>query len=169
VVSFGVAPVRGGRVVVGESVHQLVASAVASSPASMKIHQILPRDLEDAPTTEVALDLLRGALDGRFLLAWYAEVELAFLRRLFGGRRRSWARRTVDVRGLVVELEGLDPDARLGLSVTAERYGVPVASPHEALDDALVTAQLFLVAASRLEARGDGAVRDLLRLARRGS
>jgi DNA polymerase III epsilon subunit-like protein len=41
-----------------------------------------------------------------------------------------------------------------------------VASPHEALDDALVAAQLFLVLASKLEARGFGSVRSLLKLTR---
>ncbi|MGH2637421.1 MAG: 3'-5' exonuclease [Actinomycetota bacterium] len=166
VVSFGVVPVRGGRVVLGESVHRLVGSAVPSTPTSMKIHQILPRDLEDALPEAAAASALRAELDGRFVLTWYADVEIAFLRRIFGGGARTWSRRTVDVRRLAVAFEGASPDARFGLSVTAERYGVPVANPHEALDDALVTAQLFLVLATKLEGRGFGSVRSFLRLTR---
>ena len=166
IVSFGVVPVRRGRVVLGESVHQLVVPEVPSSPESMKVHRILPRDLEVAPSLGVARELLRRAIERRFLVTWYAEVEVAFLERIFGGRRRSWVRRTVDTRRLAIELEGKDPDVREGLSSAAERYGVPVASPHEALDDALVTAQLFLVLASKLEARGLGATRKLLHLTR---
>jgi DNA polymerase-3 subunit epsilon len=166
VVSFGVVPVIGGRVIVGEGIHQLVAPAVPSSPVSMKIHRILPRDLAEAPALEGARERLRAELAGRYLLAWYAGVELAFLRRMFGGRRRAWIRRTVDVRDLAIAVEGADPDVRFGLSTTAERYGVPVANPHEAFDDALVTAQLFLVLAARLEAAGGGSARDLLRLTR---
>ena len=53
-----------------------------------------------------------------------------------------------------------------GHAFAAERYGVPVAAPHEALDDALVTAQLFLVLASKLEAKGLGSTKRLLRLTR---
>lgn len=166
VVSFGVVPVRAGRVVVGESLHQLVIPAVASTTASMKIHQILPRDLERAASPDAAGAILRDALERRFLLAWYADVELAFLRRTFGGRPRTWSSRTIDVRRLALELEHADPDSRYGLSVTADRYGVPVANPHEALDDALVTAQLFLVLASKLEVRGFGSVRSYLKLTR---
>lgn len=166
IVSFGVVPVRRGRVVLGESVHQLVVPEVPSSPESMKVHRILPRDLEVAPSLEVARELLRRSLEGRFLLAWYAEVEVSFLERIFGGRRRSWVRRTLDARRLAIELEGQDPDVRESLSRAAERYGVPVAAPHEALDDALVTAQLFLVLASKLEARGVGSTKRLLRLTR---
>jgi DNA polymerase-3 subunit epsilon len=164
VVSFGVVPVVGGRVLAGEGLHQLVAPAVPSSPVSMKIHRILPRDVADAPSLEGARDRLAAALARRYVLAWYAGVELAFLRRMFGGRRRWWVRRTVDVRDLAIAVEGADPDVRFGLTTTAERYGVPVADPHEAFDDALVTAQLFLVLATRLEADGRGSMRDLLRL-----
>lgn len=164
VVSFGVVPVRAGRVVVAEAVHQLVVPEIPSSATSMKIHRIMPQDLVDAPPLEVARDRLREALDGRFLLAWYADVELAFLRRIFGGLERTWRRRTVDARKLAIELEGAHPDVRYSLSSVAERYGVPVASPHEALDDALVTAQLFLVLATKLELAGLGTTRSLLSL-----
>lgn len=166
IVSFGVVPVRGGRVVVGESVHRFVVPEVPSSPGSMRIHGILPKDLADAQPLPVAGETLRGALGGRFVLAWFASVEIGFLRRLYGGRRRSWVRRTIDVRQLAIELEHLDQDVRQSLSSAAERYGIPVARPHEALDDAMVTAQLFLVLAARLEERGFGSTRSFLRLTR---
>jgi DNA polymerase-3 subunit epsilon len=166
VVSFGVVPVREGRVVVGEAVHQLVLSEVPSSAESMRIHGILPKDLAHAQPFPVAGQALRLALAGRFLLAWFASVEIGFLGRLYGGRRRSWVRRTIDVRQMAIELEHLDQDVRQSLSSAAEHYGVPVANPHEALDDAMVTAQLFLVLADRLEQRGLGTARSLLRLTR---
>jgi DNA polymerase III subunit epsilon len=166
VVSFGVVPVREGRVVVGEAVHQLVLSAVPSSAESMRIHGILPKDLAHAQPLSVAGQTLRLGLAGRFLLAWFASVEIGYLGRLYGGRRRSWVRRTIDVRQMAIELEHLDQDVRQSLSSAAKHYGVPVAHPHEALDDAIVTAQLFLVLACRLEERGLGTVRSFLRLTR---
>ncbi len=167
VVSFGVVPVERGRVVLGGAVHRFVVPPLPSSPIAMRIHQILPQDLEGAPTIEEARGLLSRCLHGRFLLAWYADVEVAFLSRIFGVGQRTWWRRTVDVRRLALALEPEPrPGVRFGLSAVAERHGVPVSRPHEALDDALVTAQLFLVLASRLEARGRGTVRGLLRLTR---
>ncbi|MGZ4146435.1 MAG: hypothetical protein ACXVPL_01905, partial [Actinomycetota bacterium] len=111
---------------------------------------------------------LAAALAGRFVLAWFAELEIAFLARIFGTRRRPWRRRTVDVRALTLALEGLSVDNRMTLTAAAERFGVPVASPHDALDDALVAAQLFLVVAARLERAGAGTVGDLVRLTRGG-
>jgi DNA polymerase III subunit epsilon len=166
VVSFGVVPVRAGRVVVGEAVHQLVLPEVPSSAESMRIHGILPKDLANAQPFSVAGQTLRLALAGRFVLAWFASVEIGFLGRVYGGRRRSWVRRTIDVRQMAIKLEHLDQDVRQSLSSAAERYGVPVANPHEALDDAMVTAQLFLVLADRLEERGFVTARSFLRLTR---
>jgi DNA polymerase III epsilon subunit-like protein len=55
---------------------------------------------------------------------------------------------------------------RFTLSATAERYGVPAENPHVALDDALVTAELFLVLATKLEERGFGRTSSFLRLTR---
>lgn len=165
--SFGVVPVDGGRVALTGAKHRYVVPAVPSSAISMRIHQILPRDLEGAPTIEQARDSLSRVLHGRFLLTWFADVEVAFLAKIFGVRPRTWARRTVDVRELAPALEGeRRPGVRFTLSAVAERYGVPVATPHDALDDALVTAMLFLMLATKLEARGFGSVRSFLRLTR---
>ena len=165
IVSFGAVPVREGRVMAGESVHRLVVPEVPSSSESMTIHGILPRDLEGALPLGEGKAALAAALDRRFVVAWYANVEIDFLGRLLGGRR-SWVRRTIDVRQLVIELEGFDQEIRQSLSSAAEHYGVPVANPHEALDDAMVTAQLFLIVAARLEARGTSTIGSLLSLTR---
>jgi DNA polymerase-3 subunit epsilon len=60
----------------------------------------------------------------------------------------------IDVRDMAIVIDGAPPGARrnrgYALTQTAERFGVPVSDPHEALDDALVTAQLFLVLAARM-------------------
>jgi DNA polymerase-3 subunit epsilon len=166
VLSFGIVPIRGGRIVLRDAVHQLVEPHVAPSPTSMTIHGILPAELVGAPSMLEARQTLRSALAGRFLLAWYAEVEIAFLSRIFAMRSGSWRRRTVDARRLVLALEGRPGHTRETLAGTAARYGIPVTSPHQALDDALVTAQLFLVLASRLEEHGRSRVGDLIALCR---
>jgi DNA polymerase-3 subunit epsilon len=168
VVSFGVAPVAGGRVALAGAVHQLVSPVVSVSSASVRIHQLLPSDLAGAPELAEARRALAGALEGRFVVAWFADLEIAFLARIFGTSRRSWRRRAVDVRRLAIAAESLPGDSRLTLSGAARRFGVPVASPHDALDDALVAAQVFLVLAGRLERVGIRRVRDLILLSAGG-
>jgi DNA polymerase-3 subunit epsilon len=169
VVSFGVVPVRHGRVVMAETVHQLVRSAIPPSPRSQTIHQLRPQDLAGSPGLEEAGRILDRAIAGRYLLVWFADVEVNFLASIFGGGKRRWRRRTIDVRRLAIAADGDDVDrgAGYGLGATARRYGVPVAAPHEALDDALVTAQLFLVLVGKVTGRPDPTIRQLLRLGRR--
>lgn len=168
IVSYGLVPIELGRVLVGMARHQLVRPPKEPSPRSQTVHLLRPVDLADAPDAAAAAGELRAALSGRLVLAWFAEVEIAFLRGLYGGSERTWRRRVIDVRDLAIAVDGAPSAARrergYALGGTAARYGVPVASPHDALDDALVTAQLFLVLVEKLPRLPDPNVRDLVRL-----
>jgi DNA polymerase-3 subunit epsilon len=173
VISYGLIPVLGGRIDLSGQLYQEVAPGVEPSRSSIPIHHLRAQDLATAPAMQDVADAFRGALSGRFILAWAAEVEIAFLRKVFGGGRRAWRRRTIDVRTLIMAVERPSGDAGrwpgyYALSTAATRFGVPVEQTHHALDDAFMTAELFLVAANALEARGRGSIRDLLRITARG-
>ena len=88
IVSYGLVPIDRGRVRLGEALHQLIRPAVAPSPRSQTIHLLRPVDLADAPDAATAAGALREGLSRRYVLAWFAEVEIAFLRGLFGGSER---------------------------------------------------------------------------------
>jgi DNA polymerase-3 subunit epsilon len=163
IISFGTVPIRHGGIELADSVYQLVDPGdVQPSRESITVHGLRAVDLVGAPSVQVARAALRRSIDRRFLVTWWAPVEAAFLDALFSGGSRSWMRRSIDVRDLVLGLEGRSA-ARLTLGQAAERFGVPVAIPHNALDDALVTAQLFLVTATKLGKRARS-VRDMQNL-----
>ena len=165
IISFGIVPIRNGRVVVGERIYREVSPGVDPSPESVKVHGLRATDLRDIQPIEEVASVLHRALDGRFVVAWAAEVEAAFLARVFGRRARWWRRRIVDARVLAhsVERDGVGDARSYTLSAVAERFGVPVHSPHDALDDALTTAQVFVVAASVLSSNQQRSARWLLR------
>jgi DNA polymerase III subunit epsilon len=163
IVSYGVVPVEHGLVDHARSVYELVdPGPVPISPASVAIHGLTPEKLRGAPSAQDARVALSLALGGRFLLTWHGYVEAAFLAMLYGTSRRRWLARSVDVRWLVLDVLGPEAD-RLTLSEAADRFGVRVDAPHHALDDALVTARLFVAAVSR---SGTPSTRELLRLGR---
>jgi DNA polymerase-3 subunit epsilon len=170
IVSFGVVPVLHGRVLLGGAVHQLVRPATPPSRRSQTVHLLRPADLQEAPPIEEAREQLRALLARRYLLAWFADVEVHFLARTFGGSLRAWRRRTIDVRNLAIAAAGEPAEVRhrqgFALHTAARRYGVPVTTPHDALDDALVTAQLLLVLVSKLPGITAPTVRDLVAIAR---
>jgi DNA polymerase III subunit epsilon len=164
IVSFGTVPVREGRIQMSESVYRLTKPDAPPSPISVTIHGLRTQDLAAAPALAETRLALADALRGRFLLTWFAPVENGFLRAIFGGTRRTWERRNIDVRLLAIAAAD-DPEGaqRWSLSTAARVHGVPVVDAHHALDDALVTAQLFLVLATRREVNGPARVADLLR------
>lgn len=165
IISFGVVPVDAGHVDVDRATYELVdPGSVPISAASAAVHGLTAEDLTGARSADAARDLLRRALGGRFLLTWHGIVEASFLGMLFGTRPDRWLHRSVDVRWLVLAILGEDGD-RLTLSEAADRFDVPVTTPHHALDDALVTARLFLATATEL-APGLRSVRDSLRIGR---
>jgi DNA polymerase-3 subunit epsilon len=170
VISFGLVPISGGRIDLSRSLYQEVAPQVESRHSAIRVHHLRTQDLADAPPMSEVVDGFQDGLAGRFILAWAAGVEIAFLRRIFGGRERAWRARTIDVRTLIMALErspdgpGANEPGRYALEAAARRSGVPVEQTHHALDDAFMTAELFLVAASRFEADGRGRVSDLSRV-----
>jgi DNA polymerase-3 subunit epsilon len=167
IVSFGVVPVQRGQVVLGGSAYSEVAPTAPLSAGSIAVHELRPVDLASAPNLEDARAVLASALDRRYVLAWVAEVETAFLARLYRMRRWNWRRRTIDVARLwlaLERLEGRNPSRAVSLVVACTRHGVPIESAHNALDDAFMTAQLFLVIATKLgRYPGYGRLGDLLR------
>lgn len=153
IVSFGAVPIERAAVRLAGAEHHVVdAGGRAPSRSSVRIHRLRPVDVLAGMSQAESAHMLERLLAGRFLVAWFAEVEIAFLCGLFGTRTRSWDLRTIDVRDMY--LAEMGPEAeRASLSRVASELGVPVVDPHQALDDALVTAQAFLVLAARRERR----------------
>lgn len=168
IISFGIVPIRNARVVVGERIYREVSPNIDPSPESVKVHGLRATDLREGHSIEEAASVLHRGLDGRFVVAWAAEIEAAFLARVFGRSARWWRRRIIDARVLAhsVERDGVGGARAYTLSAVAERFGVPVHSPHDAFDDALTTAQVFLVAASALSSSQPRSARWLLRAGR---
>lgn len=139
IVSFGAVPIEHGRVQSRGALYREVRPSKDPTDVSIRIHNLTPGDLAGADTSESALPALRAALDGRFLLAWAAEIEVAFLSGLFAGSRRAWRRRTIDVMRLAMALDGMDGTrgSSYALETVADRLDVPVDEPHHALHDAL--------------------------------
>jgi DNA polymerase III subunit epsilon len=172
VISFGLVPVSGGRIDLSGARYQEVAPRVEPRHSSIRVHHLRTQDLATAPPMSQVAGAFREGLAGRFILAWAAGVEIAFLRRVFGGFDRTWRSRTIDVRTLIMSLERdssarTDEPGRYALGSAAQRFGVPVEETHHALDDAFMTAELFLIAATRFSATGGASIRELLRLTAR--
>lgn len=156
VISIGAVPIVDGRVDLSLRFATVVDGRVVPGVDSIRIHQLRPVDVRAGVDRDRAAAELLSQLGDDPIVVWTAWVETGFAATLCGGRRRRWASRMIDVRHLAVRLDersGIrrSPAREDDLAATASRFGIPPERSHDALADAFVTAQLFLVIASRLE------------------
>lgn len=170
IISFGAVPVDGGIVRLAGSVSGLVRPEREIGEASIRVHTIRAIDLERAPQLADAIGPLLALLAGRALIVHTAAVERTHLGRalrLLGTRMRGAVIDT-DVLGRLW-LYGRDGRLRrhLSLSELAGALGLPADRPHDALSDALTTAQVFIALASHLEAEHHETIGTLANAGRR--
>ncbi len=169
VIAVGMVPVRSGIVRLGEAYRTLVRPSALEviTPDSMRAHQLVPGDVAGAPPLADVLAEVEGRLREGALLVHQAGIDVAFLKRAFKEAGRRWpGPPVVDTVDLLVKAEKrkrfIDPDAieepALNLGDARRMHGLPEYQQHDALSDAVATAELFLVLRRRIEAR---TLRDL--------
>lgn len=170
IVSIGAVDVAGARVDVTTSWYQPVRPSVPIETEALKIHALTADELATAPTMPEVVELLGARLRGSVLVAHAAWVERAFLDRALAPLRERVPNGVVDTATLARHcgLWHAEGDREINLELLARQLGMPVFTPHHALGDAMTTAVLLLVLATRLEAeRGGLRTRDLVDLSRR--
>jgi DNA polymerase III subunit epsilon len=172
IVSFGATIVAHGRIHCGRSVYRLVRPERPVSVAALTVHGLRESDLAESPGIDAVLDELIGLLSHRVLVAHEAWFEEALLARVLRRRGRSPGRAVVDTAALLraCGVPASRSPGESGVEAAARRLGLPVHTPHHALGDAVTAAEVFLVLATRLEARYRGGplpVRELCELSRR--
>jgi DNA polymerase-3 subunit epsilon len=170
IVAVGMVPIVDGSIHLGRAYESMVRPAREAhvSPESVAVHGLLPGTLADAPPLADVLTEIGARIDGGVLVVHNASVDEAFLRRAYRDHARRWPRPVVvDTVDLLVTLHGrrsfLDPgqraDPEVNLSAARRALGLPDYPAHDALTDAVATAELFLVLRHHLDARR---LRDLV-------
>jgi DNA polymerase-3 subunit epsilon len=170
IVSFGAIPIEDGRVQLSAAVHGRVRPLRTMSEAAIRVHGMRAADLAAAPPLDVAIDPLLAIMAGRIPVVHVAAIERGFLRpalRRQGVRLRGPMIDT-SVLGLIWlhERDGHAP-RRTSLTELAAALGLPAHHPHDAVGDALTTAQAFVALATHLDARQAESVRSLVSAGRR--
>jgi DNA polymerase III subunit epsilon len=170
IVSFGAVPIEDGRVQLGAAVHGRARPLRSMSESSIRIHGMRPADLAESPSLDLAIDQLLAAMAGRIPVVHVAAVERGFLRPALRGQGVRLRGPMVDtsVLGLVWlhERDGGGP-RRVSLEELTAALGLPSHHPHDAVGDALTTAQAFVALAMHLDARRAETVRRLSTAGRR--
>lgn len=167
VVSVGWVEVRHSTIDLSTASRRIVRTSRSMPEQSAVIHSITDDEAaKGEPLDEVLAGLLR-ALAGRVLLAHYLPTESGFLDaacvRCYGAGFRTPAVDTVQLARAGFARRGKAPaSGELRLDALRARHGLPRHSSHDALSDALATAELFLAQVEELGAAGPVKLKALL-------
>jgi DNA polymerase-3 subunit epsilon len=155
IISIGWTQIDGGRLKMGSNRHLLI-SAGQSVGKSAAIHELLDSEVAQGADLEDGLEALFDAAEGRLWVFHHAGLDISFLKRACA----TWAG---VVPGFIVldtmrieyrlrrrrEVPVKQGDLQLGR--IRHVYGLPDYTAHNALIDAVATAELMLAIAARME------------------
>ena len=132
-----------------ESAEHILVRIDGSVEQSATIHQITDADLRKAVTERKMIDRLLQVLAGRVMLVHHAPMDVGFLN---AACRRHYSQplivRTIDTLPMARQLRERGNhqvrDGKLRLHALRTAYGLPRYPAHNALSDALATAELYL-------------------------
>ena len=158
IVSAGYVAIEGGMIQLSTACHELVKLAGLLTEQSVVIHKITDDDVSAGRSLEEVVGNLLQALTGKIMVAHHAKIELTFLTQacqiLYGVSPRfpvidtmRIAKRWLDQRNKAIE------KGDLRLFNLRKRYGLPVYQAHNALSDAIATAELFQAQVAHMDSR----------------
>ncbi|HHU37968.1 MAG TPA: hypothetical protein GXZ45_01570 [Propionibacterium sp.] len=149
ILSIGFVPVDGDTIELGGAAHRVLAASTEVGQSAV-FHGITDDQIARGTPVEEAVAETLAALAGRAMLAHFAKIEREFLsllcERLYGAPLVLPVVDTLVLHDKLVN-RGFDDESLAGqlrLWNARTRYGLPVYKAHNALTDALATAELYL-------------------------
>lgn len=174
IVSLGGLRVREGRIVLADRFYEEVQPSSALTATSIVLHGITPEDVRGRPGIGAVLEKFQAFCAADILIGHFIEIDLEFLgAALAKAGLPPIANPILDTWPLYDWLSSRAPnDSGPGLPrlqdprlpALAQALEVPCRAEHNALGDALVTAQVFQRLLRRLERWGVTTTGDLLRI-----
>jgi DNA polymerase-3 subunit epsilon len=148
IVSAGYVAIEDGMIQLSTARHELVKLGGSLTEQSVVIHKITDDDVSAGlPLDEVVGNLLH-ALAGKIMVAHHAKIELTFLtqacQKLYGVSPRFPVIDTMRIAKQWLERRNKEIEqGDLRLFNLRKRYGLPMYQAHNALSDAIATAELL--------------------------
>jgi len=140
---------RGDRILLSERFEAIVRPDIRPTSASIKVHQLREADVREGQPIDAVLPGLLRFIGGRPLLGYYIDFDVRMLDRYVLPRLRTrLPNRRIEVSEMyyAAKYKGAPPGARFDLSFAAilRDLGIPALGQHDATNDALMTAMIYL-------------------------
>ena len=152
IVSIGAVRIVHRRLLSGETFKRLVNPRRAIPKSSTRFHGITDAHVKDSPPIQVVLPQFKAFAGDAVLGAHNAAFDMKFIQLKEAESGLSFTNPVLDILLLSVYIHDYTQDHTL--DSIAERLGVEIGERHDALGDAMVTAQILLKLLDLLEDSG---------------
>ena len=147
--SVAAIPIRGGRILTSERLELVVRPPKATGAQGVLIHQLRPIDIERGVPTDQAIDQVLRFIGSRPLVGYYLEFDVAVLNRHVRPKLGiPLPNRQIEVSALYYDAKArrAPPDSHIDLrfATIREDLGLPEIVEHDAFNDALLAAMMYL-------------------------
>ena len=148
IISIGAVKIKENRILTDEAMHLFVRQEKQICHESITIHQIRHCDLEDAISIEEAIEKFLYFIGGRTLAGYYLEFDVAMINKytkpMMGitlpNRREEVSAIYYDKKIPTIPQGNID----LRFEVIIDDLSLPKLQAHDALNDAVMTAMIYL-------------------------
>ena len=171
IVSIGAVRIRHMQILAGETFYAQVKPKNPLPKNSTLVHRLTPQQLEAAPPLHEVLPQFIDYCGKALLVGHFVDLDTAFLnracKRLFGSPLHNPCVDTLRLAQIHMERFGvpyrnkIDGGHSYNLTELSRQYGLPAFIPHDALQDALQTAYLFLFLIRKFQGEGYRTLREI--------
>jgi len=167
ILSIGYTVIRNNRIVLSENVYQVIRQDKLMQSDNVAIHNITDTEARTGDELKSALLALLKILKGRVLVAHHAAIETGFLNtaceKIFSA---PLVTRVVDTMALEMRKKQrrrvVVKANELRLFNIRKAYGLPRYKAHNALEDAVSTAELFLAMIAKYSAKNNIKLKEFM-------
>ncbi len=178
IVSIGAVRIKGMRIVLGDNFLSYVRPARDLPKDSTLIHRITPDRIRDAPDPAEILPEFVEYCGSSILVGHFVSLDVTFLNRALrkemGGVITNPCVDSMRLARAMHELtrragqHKLSVETSFNLTALSRQYGLPIFEQHDALEDAIQTAYLFVFLVNKLREAGFVTLRDIYQAGRIG-
>ena len=172
IIAIGAVRIRNLQIDLAETFHYYVKPQNLDHTRATLIHQITPQQLEEAPPLGTVLPLFIDFIEKDLLVGHYVTIDSTFLnratRQLYNGTVANPCLDTMRMaqiykRTVLGDYHGSQQiaDGRYNLQKLSAEMNLPYFEAHDALEDALQTAYLFIFLVKKLRPVGIATMRQL--------
>ncbi len=171
IVSIGAVRIRKLQIMAGETFHVLLKPRRQLPKDSTLIHRITPQQIENAPSLEEVLPRFVEFCGRAFLVGHYVGLDTSFVnraaRRIFGAALHNPCLDTLRLAQAYKEMNWENYHDRFNMNVSynltdlGKEYGLPAFARHDAFEDAMQTAYLFLFLVKKMRGQGIVTLKEL--------